>query len=132
MEKFQLDNNMVESIEFMIELREYHSVYGIMDMLASDDDNGFEFYTHSQKINSYFNDFEETEDDNNFMKCLMGYYEVKSSPEENILEYYQQMLSDKNSEDFDRKFIGEQGVEAIVFVLTELDRLDIISKPEGE
>lgn len=132
MKKFQLDKNMVESIEFMRSERGNFSAFSIINMIEKEVGGSTEFCNHSKNIREYFCQLNEAQDEDNFIKCLMGYYEVKTSPEEEILAYYQQMLSDKNSGDYDRKFTGEQGVDAIEFVLEQLGRMDIIMKPKGE
>lgn len=135
MEKFQLDKHMKESIEFMIKQRGNTSIYGILDNISCYDSDSVahgDFAKHAININKYFNDLDTTEDDNNFMKCLMGHYEIKTSPEEEILTYYQQMLVDKHSSDYERRYVGEQGCEAIEFVLGQLGRMDIIMKPQGD
>ena len=130
MEKFQLDKYMVESIEFIRSRREFSPISELFSRingaLVSID---HEFEKHNEKILEYFNNLQLVVDEDSLLKCIMGHYEIKTTPEEEILEYYQRMLSDKHSGDYDRKFTGEQGVEAIEFVLEQLGRMDIITKP---
>lgn len=131
MEKFKLDKYMVESIEFMRNKRENMNTSALIENILNN--QGSEnFNIHADKISNYFNHFSMVEYEDDFLKCLMGHYEIKPTPEDKILEYYQTMLSHKNSGDYDLKFTGEQGAEAIEFVLEQLGRLNIIMKPEGE
>src|SRR5690554_5841885 len=81
MDKFLLDEYMVESIEYM-RGQDGLSIYGIIKSINEESNSGL-FNRHSEKILKYFNDFDEREDDENFMKCMLGHYEVKPEPKMN-------------------------------------------------
>lgn len=78
MEKFKLDKYMEESIEYFRDVK-YMSLYGILDAINSENKTDSEFYAHGQKVLKHFDDFENKSDNENFMKCLLGYYKVVES-----------------------------------------------------
>lgn len=87
MEKFELDRHMVESIEYMREDSGL-SLFGTLREIVNEGAGVYDadFGKHSKKILDYFNDFDDREDDENFMKCILGHYKVKLPSKDEILE----------------------------------------------
>lgn len=87
-----IESHIQKSIEYFRGIT-YLSLYGILNRINSDDKGDLEFYHHSQKVLKYFNDFDDREDDEEFMKCLLGLYEIKENSKEYptyIKEYVRQ------------------------------------------
>ncbi len=126
MEKVLLDSSVVESIEYMRE-REFMSLFEIIKGLNDGRESEL-FNDQSEKIKKYFNNFKKKEDDENFMKCLLGYYEIKLSPEEQIKDFYNNVIIPK-TKDVDSESYLEGTIEAstVEKVLKMMDRLDIIN-----
>ena len=77
MKKVLVDINIVESIEYM-RSQDGVSLYGIIKSI-NEGCNSELFNSHSEKLLKYFNDFDNREDDENFMNCMLGNYGVKGS-----------------------------------------------------
>lgn len=85
MEKFNLDDYMVESIEYMRE-QDGLSFYGIINAICAENSNSDLFSGHATKILRYFNGFDEREDDENFLKCFLGHYSIKSITKDEVIQ----------------------------------------------
>ncbi|MCL1696341.1 hypothetical protein [Lysinibacillus sp. BPa_S21] len=125
MDKFLLDECMVEHIEYMRN-QDCSSLYGIVKSIHETSNSDL-FNIHSEAILKYFNDFDEKTDDDNFMKCLLGHYEIKQSPEEQIKDFYNNVIIPK-TKDVDSESYVEGTIEAstVEKVLRMMGRLDII------
>lgn len=76
MEKVLVEKYIVDSIEYM-RSQDGLSLYGIVKSI-NEESNSELFNSHSKRILKYFNDFDNRVDDENFMKCMLGYYDIKS------------------------------------------------------
>jgi len=75
MDRVKLDEFMVKHIDYMIS-QDYLSLYGILKSIIIGSNSDL-FNYHSKEILKYFNEFDNKLDDENFMKCLLGHYEIK-------------------------------------------------------
>lgn len=125
MDKVILDGYMVEHIEYM-RSQDTVSLYGII-IAIHEESNSELIDRHSKAILKYFNDFDEKTDDDNFMKCLLGHYEIKLSPEDQIKDYYNNVIIPKTY-DVDSESYIEGTIEAstVEKILKMMNRLDII------
>lgn len=87
MKKFELDQYMVESIEYM-RGQEGLSLYGIIHAINAEDSNSELFNGHATKILKYFNDFDERDNDENFIKCFLGHYTAKTITKEGLIQMF--------------------------------------------
>ena len=125
MDKFLLDEYMVEHIEY-IRSQDYSSLYGVIKSIH-ESSNSELFNAHSEAILKYFNDFDEKIDDDNFMKCLLGHYEIKLNPEQLVRNYYNgTIIPETQSEDYATQLIGVAKAEAVEKVLRMLNMFSII------
>lgn len=75
MNKVKIDEFMVKHIQYM-RSQDHLSLYGMLNSIIVGSNSDL-FNYHSKEILKYFNEFDNKSDDENFMKCLLGYYEIK-------------------------------------------------------
>ena len=75
MELYKLPEDMQDSIEYFRGI-DYLSLYGKLDLIVDESGDDPLSRYHSIKVLKHFNDFDDQIDDENFMKCLLGHYQL--------------------------------------------------------
>lgn len=117
MSKFPLDEHMKDTVEYFRGI-EYLSLYGILSGINSENSGNKEFYYHGQKVLVYFNDFDNKTDDDNFMKCLLGDYEVVETVKTSLTRRERMVDLNNIGEEVLNNFIKRNG-EKFYFTINE-------------